>query len=255
MTVAAGMAHAAPALAQDTDANDPLEPINRVFFQFNEAVQTILLRPVATFYTAFIPPPIRDVVGSVLENLNEPVYFVNNLLQGDTKRAGITLERFVINSTFGLGGTWDAAATHGLEVQEEDFGQTLAVWGMGEGFYLVLPLFGPSNPRDAVGKLVVDRYFDPLGLYLSNTDRDAESWSRTAVSGVHEYAGVMDELDQIRKTSIDYYAALRSMYRQKRESEISNGAPSDLPPIPDLSYEFEGQPGAKGAPQSADTTE
>ncbi len=111
---------------------------------------------------------------------------------------------------------------------------------MGEGVYLVLPLFGPSNPRDAVGKLFVDNYFDPLGLYLSNIDHKPAMYARTAVEGVDEYGSVMDELDQVKKTSIDFYAALRSMYRQKRKAEINNGEEFDLPPIPDLSLEGNG---------------
>ena len=122
------------------------------------------------------------------------------------------------------------------EARDEDFGQTLGVWGMGEGFYLVLPIFGPSSPRDTIGKFLVDGYFDPFGLYVENTNRDAWEYSETAASGVDEFAGVVDELEQIEKTSVDYYAAIRSLYRQKRKSLISNGKALDLPPIPNLSY-------------------
>ena len=124
----------------------------------------------------------------------------------------------------------------GIERHGEDFGQTLAVYGMGEGFYLVLPIFGPSSPRDAFGKLVIDPYLDPLGLWLGNTDRQNIEYTLTGAKGLDEYAGIVDELNQVKKTSVDYYAAVRSLYRQKRKTEINNGSILELPPIPDLSY-------------------
>ena len=110
---------------------------------------------------------------------------------------------------------------------------------MGEGFYLVLPIFGPSSPRDAIGKLVIDSYLDPLGLWLDNTDRDNIQYTLTGAEGLDEYAGIVDELNQVKKTSVDYYAAVRSLYRQKRKSEIRNGSILELPPIPDFNYGIE----------------
>lgn len=221
------------------EGNDPLEPLNRFIFQFNEVFQVWLLRPMSEFYEGLVPPPIREGVGNMLDNVTAPVVLVNDLLQGERDRAATTAQRFVINSTYGIGGFFDRAEEMGYAEHDEDFGQTLAVWGVGEGFYLVLPFFGPSNPRDAVGDLLVDSYFDPLGLWLSNSNRDAGTWGRTSADGLDEYSGVMSELEQIKKTSIDYYAAIRSMYRQKRAAEIRNGEDVDLPPIPDLSYEFD----------------
>ncbi len=221
------------------DGNDPLEPLNRAVFNLNEVFQTWFLRPFSEFYEAFVPPPVREGVGNMIDNVATPVILANDLLQGEGERAVITVQRFVINTTYGIGGFVDRATEMGIEGHDEDFGQTLAVWGVGEGFYLVLPLFGPSNPRDAVGDLLVDGYFDPLGRWLVNSNRDAVRWSRAGVGALDEYGGVMDELAQIQKTSIDYYAAIRSMYRQKRAAEIGNGEDIDLPPIPDLSYEIE----------------
>jgi phospholipid-binding lipoprotein MlaA len=101
----------------------------------------------------------------------------------------------------------------------------------------VLPIFGPSNPRDAIGKLFVDSYFDPLGQWLDNTDQDTITYTLTGANALDEYAGIVDELDQVKKTSVDYYAAVRSLYRQKRKAEIRNGSELELPPIPDLSYD------------------
>lgn len=224
--------------APEDDVNDPLEPLNRAIFGFNEVVYAAVLTPIAKTYNAVLPTNFRAGVTNAIDNLASPVTFVNDLLQFEIDRALTTVARFVVNTIGGIGGIADMASAIGLEKHEEDFGQTLGVYGMGEGFYLVLPLLGPSNPRDAVGKYVVDPFFDPLGMYLSNTDRDAEAWARTGVSAVDEYAGVVEELEQIKKTSVDFYAAIRSLYRQKRQTEISNGREEDLPQIPnyDLNY-------------------
>jgi len=247
----AGQTSQAAAVDEPDDVADPLEPINRFLFGFNEIFQMVILRPATGMYQHLIPPAVREAVGHLIDNLKTPVILANDLLQGEGERAMQTTQRFVINTTLGVGGIMDPATDMGIVRHNEDFGQTLAVWGVGEGFYLVLPLLGPSNPRDAVGKLLVDGYFDPLGLYLDNTNRDAERYSRMAVEGVDEYGGVMDELEQIKKTSVDYYAAVRSMYRQKRKSEISNGAEVDLPPIPDLGSMEDDMPSVSFVPAAA----
>jgi len=219
--------------------NDPIEPINRAIFQFNEVIQDVLLRPVGKAYKSAVPDPVRASVGNFLDNVSAPVVLVNDLLQGESDRAMLTMGRFVVNTVIGVGGMFDVAAQIGMEEHREDFGQTMGAWGVGEGFYLVLPIFGPSNPRDAIGKFLIDGYFDPAGHWISNTDNTSLDYARTGMEGVDTYAGVMDELEKIKKTSLDYYAAIRSMYRQKRRAEIGNGSEIDLPPIPDLSYSFD----------------
>jgi phospholipid-binding lipoprotein MlaA len=222
------------AQSADDEVNDPLEPLNRAIFAFNEAFLDIILGPVSQVYEAVLPTVVREGIRNILNNLATPVVLANDILQGEPQRAMETLGRAVVNSTIGMGGLIDIGAELGVKRHNEDFGQTLGVWGVGEIFYVVLPILGPSNPRDAVGKLLVDGYFDPLGLWFSNTDRDVEKWTRTGVKGVDEYSSVRDDLEQIKKTSIDYYAAIRSLYRQKRATEISNGRDIKLPPIPDL---------------------
>jgi len=224
--------------APEEDVNDPLEPVNRVIFRFNEVVQEGILGPVAHAYNDHVPAKMRLGIGNFLTNLSSPVSFVNHVLQGDFSGALDVFIRFFVNSTVGMAGIADVVSDVDGEPRDEDFGQTLGVWGMEEGFYLVLPIFGPSNPRDLVGKFLVDPYFDPFGLWVSNTEQDTVEYSEMAVSGVDEYAGVVDELEQIQKTSVDYYAAIRSLYRQKRRSQISNGENLDLPPIPNLSYDL-----------------
>jgi len=223
------------AATAEEDLNDPLEPVNRVIFQFNEVFQDVLLRPASKAYEAALPGKVRVGVGNVLDNLNTPVVLANDLFQGSVDRAVETVARFLINTVAGIGGIADVAGGLGTESHDEDFGQTLGKWGVGEGPYLVLPLFGPSNPRDAVGKFFIDGHFDAFGNWTSNVDNDTAAYTRKALSAVDTYGGVMDELEQIKKTSVDYYAAIRSMYRQKRTSEINNGSRLNLPPIPDLS--------------------
>ncbi|MEE8350588.1 MAG: VacJ family lipoprotein [Rhodospirillales bacterium] len=224
------------AVDEDEQVNDPLEPMNRTIFEFNEIVQDAFLRPVTKFYNQNFPPTFREGLSNFLDNLSTPVVLANDILQGEFERALQTFGRFFINSTFGIFGLADVAGELGVERHDEDFGQTLGSYGVGEGFYLVLPIFGPSNPRDLVGKFIVDSYLDPLSLYLDNIDEDELNIARSVVEGLDEYAGIVDELDQVKKTSVDYYAAVRSLYRQKRKTEINNGSILELPPIPDLGY-------------------
>lgn len=227
------------AQAEDADdVNDPLEPVNRIFFVFNEGFQNGFLRPLAYTYNDVFPQTFRLGLRNFLDHLATPVTLANDLLQFEFERAVATVTRFMIN-TVGLVGVADLASELGVEEHKEDFGQTLAVWGVGEGPYLVLPLLGPSNPRDAVGRYVVDPYLDPLGLWFDNTGQDGYRWGSVFLYGFTEYAGLVNELDEIKKTSVDYYAALRSLYRQRRAAEIANGAPQSLPSIPDYDLNFD----------------
>ncbi len=232
------LAQAKPEAEAENDVNDPLEPINRGIFAFNEFFLEWVLGPISGVYKDFVPDPVRKSVGNILHLVASPIILGNDLLQAEWERAWITTRRTVVNATIGVAGTFDVAETLGLPRHTEDFGQTLAVWGVGEGFYLVIPFFGPSNPRDAIGKLV-DGFGHPLTRWASNTDREEIIYGLFSASAVHEYSEIKDELDQIRKTSIDYYAAIRSMFRQKRAAEIRNGAEVDLPPIPDLGFDID----------------
>jgi len=217
-------------------ANDPLETFNRAVFEFNESLQTILLRPLAEVYKFILPDFLEEGVHNILANLRAPVILVNDLLQFEGGRALQTIERFVINSTIGVAGFMDVAEDMGIPGHSEDFGQTLGSWGMGEGFYLVLPVLGPSNPRDAIGKLA-DIYLDPLSRWVSNTDQDEITYSRTGVSGLDTYSRVMEDLKKLKETSIDYYAAVRSITRQRREAEIRNRT-AEGAPLPNIRYDF-----------------
>jgi phospholipid-binding lipoprotein MlaA len=185
-----------------------------------------VLKPIAFVYKEGVPKEGREAVSSFLDNLRTPVVFANDMMQGEWDRAWTTVVRFAANSTFGVGGLLDVAADMGYAKHDEDFGQTLAVWGVSEGPYLMLPLFGPSNPRDAVGR-VVDTVLDPIGWL-------APSWvnySRFGVTGVHIRAEHYDELNDLEKSSLDFYAAIRSLYRQKRNDEIRNGVAGAVPSL------------------------
>ncbi|HEB78956.1 MAG TPA: VacJ family lipoprotein, partial [Rhodospirillales bacterium] len=223
--------------SQEVNFNDPLEPMNRLFFGFNEILQDYLLHPMATAYN-WLPKFVRSSVSNFLLNLRSPIVLVNDILQFEPKRALQTTGRALINSTMGVGGLIDVADQFGIEPHDEDFGQTLAVWGVGEMFYLVLPVIGPTNPRDAIGKLGVDLLMDPLNYYLNSTDKTEWIWARAAFEGFEAYAGLVGEMDHVKNTSMDYYAAIRSMYRQRREKEILNSEDPPFHDIPDNTDEM-----------------
>jgi phospholipid-binding lipoprotein MlaA len=215
---------------------DPLELLNRFTFSFNLALDTVIFKPIAATYRFFLPVEVRDSVRNALRNLSAPVILANDLLQGDLDRAETTLIRFFVNSTAGILGLFDVAADMGYPYHDEDFGQTLAVHGMGEGLYLVLPIFGPSSARDGIG-LLVDTLLDPL-TYVANAN-DAEDYmiARTAVRGVDTRSRHIETLDDLQRDSIDFYARIRSLYRQQRKNDINNGEGQGDIPTPGL-YSF-----------------
>ena len=155
------------------------------------------------------------------------------------KRAGTTVARFFINSTVGILGFGDPAARMGLEFHNEDFGQTLAVWSIPEGPYVMLPIFGPSNPRDTVG-LIVDFLIDPLNIWWGNTGRDSIVYARTGARGIDLRDQLWDVLEELETSSLDFYATIRSTFRQRRADEIKNGEGSADRPAPGLSFLFDG---------------
>jgi phospholipid-binding lipoprotein MlaA len=211
--------------------NDPLEPMNRAFFNANDKLDDAIALPVAKAYVKVVPQPVRTGVHNVIANLDAPVTLANDVLQGDFDRAAQSLFRFGINSTFGIGGLIDVGAVADVPAHTEDFGQTLGVYGVHEGPYLVLPLLGPSNPRDVIGE-VADIFMDPL-TYMRFHGRNALLISKEVLTVVDERAENIDNVKQIKDSAVDYYATTRSLYRQHRNSEISNGAAptNDLPDL------------------------
>ncbi|MGA7673764.1 MAG: MlaA family lipoprotein [Rhizomicrobium sp.] len=208
--------------------NDPQEATNREIFDFNQKLDRWTLRPAAERYNNYVPGQVREAVHNTLTNLNLSVTFANDVLQGEPKRATQILSRFTVNSTLGVGGLFDVASRLGIPEHSEDFGQTLAVWGVGEGPYMVLPLLGPAPPRDTAG-LVVDVFFDPT-IYIPIKQHILWMVGRQYFTLLDVRARNMETLDDIERNSLDFYAASRSLYRQYRANEIRNGEPDAPPP-------------------------
>lgn len=208
--------------ARQGDPGDPFEQTNRATYNFNERFNNNVTLPIAWVYVNCVPGRVRKGVHNVLNNAEAPVIFANDVLQGELGRAGETLARFLVNSTVGLAGLFDVGAVHGLPRHVSDFGQTLAVYGVGSGPFLVLPIIGPSTPRDIVGT-GVDLIADPL-LYVP------ADWPLLArlgtVVGIHtvlpleKNAGSIVLRRQLGQGSVDPYATMRSVYRQQRAREI-----------------------------------
>jgi len=209
---------------------DPLEPVNRLFFGLNEGLDFLIIRPIAIVYRGILPKPVRIGVGNALRNAASPVILANDILQGaDGKRIEATVVRFMLNSTIGVGGLIDVGSYVGLDFHREDFGQTLATWGVGPGPYMVAPILGPGNPRDFIG-VVVDTAINPMTWLLA----DEKFWIRMAPSAAEMISTrevALDDVDALRKTSPDFYVTVRQLYTEKRKTDIANGDVG-LDPIP-----------------------
>lgn len=204
--------------------NDPLEPMNRSIFSFNQALDEYAIKPAAEAFRWALPQFVRDRLHDAIANLKSPLILVNDLIQGEPDRAADTFFRAMMNTGFGLLGFVDVATEAGIPAHTEDFGQTLAVWGVEDGPYLMLPMFGPSNPRDAFG-LGVEIAADPVDLAFAAYGVEWASWLRAGVGGVDRRERLIDTTNDIERSSLDLYASMRSLYRQRRAAEIRNGRP------------------------------
>ena len=210
---------------------DPLEGFNRAMFNVTLKADKAVFRPTALVYRRVVPEPIRVSFRNFLANLNSPVIFANDVLQGEVNRAGSTLLRACINTTIGVGGLLDVATRWGYPRHTEDFGQTLAVYGVGEGFYLFLPLLGPSNPRDLLG-YAVDFAFDPL-TYVQWGHESYIPYLRVGFDFLDVRERNIETFDEIEMNSVDFYASVRGLYRQTRANEIKNSA-AQIEDLPDF---------------------
>ena len=192
---------------------DPIEGLNRMVFSINEAADTFLVRPVAVTYRDWAPTPVKNRVGDFLSHIKLPTTFINNAFQGEWDKFGENFGRFMVNTIIGLGGFIDVYPEKPKHV---GFGDSLAHWGVGEGAYVVLPAFGPSNARDTVGT-VVDLVTNPLNWTLFHEFEVAAT--KSYVQAVHNRADTVKILDDIKKTSVDFYAKIRSISRQQRYNE------------------------------------
>lgn len=206
--------------ASSGNPKDPIEGFNRAMFAFNEGLDTAILKPVATGYEAVLPSPIRTGVTNFFGNIDDLFIGVNNLLQGKVPEAFSDLGRVVINTTIGLLGVLDVASEAGLEKHDEDFGQTFGRWGVGNGAYVVIPLFGPRTVRDTVG-LVLDVAADPVANHEPTRVRDAALVLRL----VNDRAILLPADKVIEEAALDKYSYMRDAYLQRRRNQIHDGNP------------------------------
>ena len=202
------------------DPRDPLESINRGIYHFNDGVDTMLVKPLAEVYRDVIPPLVRTGVNNVFSNLNDVIVALNNLLQGKFDAALSDIARIMINTTVGLLGIFDIATEAGLEKHDEDFGQTLGYWGIGDGPYLVLPFLGPRNLRDTAG-LIGDIKTDPVTYIDPTRDRNAALGLRL----VAQRERLLNASKVLEVAAIDEYAFVRDAYLQRRRNLIYDGNP------------------------------
>ena len=205
---------AAATAPNDTDrsSNDPWEPFNRAMFGFNEGLDRWVVKPAAIGWDTVLPRPVQVSVDNFFDNLKFPARFVNDLLQGEVDPAAVTLCRFVVNTTAGIGGFIDWGTDMGLPRHSADFGQTLGRWGVPPGPYIVWPVFGSSNPRDTVG-IAADSYLDISALFGDIATLAAAR----VVQTVNTRSLLLDEVDAAREASFDFYIAVRSAYFERRQ--------------------------------------
>ena len=204
-----------------TDERDPWETYNRWMFAFNDDLDTELLQPVAKAYKNVVPSPVRTGVSNFFNNLNDVVVVVNDLLQGKFAQAGHDSLRFFVNTVFGLLGIFDVATHMELPKHNEDFGQTLAVWGVESGPYFMLPILGPSTVRDTAGLAVDAAFFDPLYSIEDDTAR----YLAVGLKAIDTRTNLLAASKVMDQAALDRYAFLRDAYLQRRENLIYDGNP------------------------------
>ena len=211
---------------QPSDVGDCFEKLNRATFAFNQALDGIIFKPVASAYR-ILPSPVKAGVSNSLENLSNLVTIPNNILQGEIKKAGINSGRFLINTTVGILGFIDVANHLGFpEYQKEDYGQSLATMGVGPGCYLVLPVIGPSTVRDATASVANfmggDAWYNVTVKNDTQHFSDIDYYSSRVTSGVDFRAKNYDSIENLKENSIDFYASVKSLYLQDRQQKILN---------------------------------
>ena len=208
------------------EVNDCFEKVNRGIFAFNQGLDKVIFKPLATGYRK-LPQPVRSGASNALGNLSNVVTIPNNVLQGDLKDAGVNTLRFVINTTLGIGGLFDVASYYGLEKREkEDYGQTLGTWGIAEGCYFVLPVLGPTTVRDSIGSVVNiiggDAWYNVTIANDTQYFNEADYYLSRVMSGVDFRAKNLESFDSLERTSLDLYSSVRSLYLQDRRKKIQN---------------------------------
>ena len=211
---------------EPSEIKDCFENVNRATFAFNQALDGVIFKPVASIYKK-IPSPVRSGVSNSLDNLSNLVTIPNNILQGDFKLAGVNTGRFLINTTVGVLGIFDVAHSLGItDYEKEDYGQSLAKIGVGPGCYVVLPVLGPSTARDTVASLTNfvggDAWYNVTVRNDTHYFRDVDYYSSKVTSGVDFRAKNYNSIENLKENSIDFYASVKSLYLQDRQQKIAN---------------------------------
>jgi phospholipid-binding lipoprotein MlaA len=196
---------------------DPLEKVNRITYRINKNIDRVIVKPVARAYEALIPKFVRIPIGNFLQNLSEVPNVGNDLLQGKFSLARHDAARFILNTTWGIGGLLDIAAKAGLERHQQDFGLTMACWGYKNSVYYVIPLFGPSTIRDSVGRVVT--YFMGIPAYI----RDVDIRNQLYILGIVDNRAALLKAEPILGEAVDEYIFVRDFYLQRRQYQISGG--------------------------------
>ena len=207
---------------------DPLEPLNRVSFTITHFLDGFLMRPITRLYVFFTPKFIQDRVSNILSNMNEPVFFANNLMQGELDKAGTSFQRFALNTVVGFGGMFDIADEMDITQERADFGQTLASWGIDSGPFLYIPLLGPSTVRDGIG-IGADAFMSPWSYitgYGGSSAQDKFLITSISANTLTNRAAVLDEYEALEKGSLDFYATLRSVFIQHRNMQLGIISPT-----------------------------
>ncbi len=213
-----------------------LETYNHAMFNINNKIDKAVIRPLAKGYRAITTEYIREHIGNVFHNLEEPIYFVNNILQGEFSNSGVNLGRFVMNTTIGIGGVFDVASTLDMKRDKTGFDETLANWCVPDGPYIVLPILGPSTPRATVG-WVADKYTSPSYWVAENSDNDVKNiyYATAGLKMLNFYADHLTMLESLEEGSIDYYESVKAAYLQSRGRFTSCGRKQEETP----SYDFD----------------
>jgi phospholipid-binding lipoprotein MlaA len=218
--LAAGCAAGEQPAADAETVSDPLEGMNRFFFDLNQRVDRHAALPVATAYKKTVPQPVRTTLHNVLDNLGGPVSVANDLLQAQFENAGIAAGRFIVNSTIGVAGIFDVATEWGMPARARDFGETLGTYGVPPGPYLVLPLRGATDLRDFAGNYL-DGYATPL-RYVRYDGHEYAGWMKSTLSSMDNRASNIVTYRDIERASVDYYATMRTLYLERRARLIED---------------------------------
>lgn len=206
--------------------NDPFEGVNRAIYQFNDVLDNAVLEPVARGYRVVVPELGRTSIGNFFQNLLEPINMLNSLLQAKPEKVATSFWRFIINTSWGIGGLFDVSKEAGLHDVDEDFGQTLGYYGIDQGPYVILPLLGPSTFRDGIGQ-VGDAFSDPFNYWFTRYGITA----RAVGNAIDTREGLLELTDEIQRTALDPYATTRSLYLQRRKALVLDDKVQGKPKI------------------------